>query len=95
MCFVISSARRPPPIGYLPIIEAFLERDQRDFAKKYIKRLSDIDEKLEWLCQLRFWDDAVEVAYDEKDYDALQTIRVNCNDHNVRLKIDELLSTLK
>ena len=90
-----SSQRRPPPMGYLPIIESFLEIDQKEYAKKYILKLSDIDEKLEWLCQLSFWMDAVDVAVDDKDFDALQTIKYNCNDAKVKQRIDDLLNNLK
>jgi len=90
-----SSPRRPPPCGYLPIVEAFLDAEQPDYAKAYILKLHDLDEKLEWLCQLNFWMDAVDVAVDEKDFDALQTIKLNCNDSKVRDRIDHLLANLK
>ena len=89
-----SSSRRPPPIGYLPIIELYLEAEQKEYAKKYILKLSDIDEKLEWLCQLKFWDEAVNVAANDKDFDALQTIRANCNDAKVVKRINDILKTL-
>ena len=97
-----SSARRPPPTGYLPIIEAFLDIDDggqnkisKEYAKKYILKLQDIDEKLEWLCQLKFWNDAVDVAVDDKDFDALQTIKFNCDDNKVKQRINDLLNNLK
>jgi len=56
--------------------------------------LSDFAEKLEWLCQLKFWDDAVQLAGNAKDIDALQTIRNNCKDPNVISNIDKILKTL-
>eukprot|EP01083_Nonionella_stella_P018552 51667_1 len=90
-----TTPRRPPPCGYLPIIEALLQIDENEAAKKYILKLADIDEKLEWLCQLKFWMDAVEVAVDEKDFDALQTIKHNCNDDKVIQRINQLFDNLK
>jgi len=90
-----TSSRRPPPIGYLPIIEAFLEMNEVEYAKRYILKIGDIDEKLEWLCQLKLWMDAVDVAVDEKDFDALQTIKHNCHDSKVVQRIEKILDNLK
>ena len=39
-------------IGHLSTIDAFLEVEQTEHAKKYILNLTDIDEKLEWMCQM-------------------------------------------
>ena len=89
-----STPRRPPPIGYLPIIESFIEYKKMEYAKEYILKLSDNVEKLEWLCQLKFWNDAVDVAAQEKDFDALRTINNNCNDPKVQKRIQDLMKKL-
>jgi len=89
-----TNKRNPPPIGYLSIIELCIQHKQIDRAKFYILKLTDLHEKLEWLCQLKLWNDAVEVAFAEKAIDDLQTIQRSCKDPNVLQRIEELLTKM-
>ncbi len=57
-----SSKKKPPPIGYVAVIEHFLEFDQMDLVKKYAAMIGDVDERLEILCRLKLWKEAVAVA---------------------------------
>ncbi|ETO36727.1 hypothetical protein RFI_00335, partial [Reticulomyxa filosa] len=89
-----TSKRNPPPIGYLFIIELCVQHRQTDRAKYYISKLHDLHEKLEWFCQLKLWNEAVDAAYAEKAVDALQTIQRTCKDQAVLRKIEQLLEKL-
>ncbi len=89
-----SSSGKAPPIGYLPFVEACIEQKNYPEAAKYIQRLSDPHEMMEWLCNIGYWKEAAEVAAREKDGDALQLIRQRCREPAVMKFIDGVLATL-
>lgn len=79
------------PIGVLPFVEACVEEKALVEASKYIKRIEDIAEKMQWFCNIGFWREAAEVAAQHKDTDALQTIRGQCKNPAVISWIDSVL----
>ena len=56
------SSKKKPPIGYMAVIEHFLEFEQMDLVKKYAAMIVDVEERLEILCELKLWKEAVAVA---------------------------------
>eukprot|EP01083_Nonionella_stella_P097865 275155_1 len=87
---VVSSVKKPP-IGFLPIAELCLKGRNQAEAIKYVKRFADVTEKLEWLCELRCWQEAAEVAASEKDFECLEMIRANCKDRKLERWITNVL----
>lgn len=87
----LTANKRKPPIGFDPFIEACVEHKNYNEATKYIRRLQDPYSQMEWLCNIGYWQEAVEVATVEKDADALNTIRVRCRDANVVANIEQIL----
>ena len=86
-----SSKKKPPPIGYMAVIEHFLEFEQMDLVKKYAAMIGDVEERLEILCELKLWKEAVTVAVDQRDFDALRTISRQCTDKEIVQRIEAVL----
>eukprot|EP00475_Leptophrys_vorax_P028322 TRINITY_DN4090_c0_g1_i7.p1 TRINITY_DN4090_c0_g1~~TRINITY_DN4090_c0_g1_i7.p1 ORF type:complete len:726 (-),score=190.04 TRINITY_DN4090_c0_g1_i7:1955-4132(-) len=90
------SAGKNPIVGWHAFIDGCLAGNNPQEAAKYIKKLPDTAEQMEILCNIGLWNDAVEVAFIEKNIDALETISNACNDkvvqQNVVTKIQQLKS---
>jgi len=91
---LVSSSRKPPPIGFEPFIEACLACNAPGEAAKYIARLPEYHEQMEWYCNIGYWDQAADVAARERDVDALQLLRGRCRQPMVQQKIDRVLQMI-
>jgi len=87
--------KKVPPIGFEPFVEACVEEKAYDQAVKYIQRMTDPHEQMEWLCNIGYWYQAAQVAAKEKDVDALNIIRSKCRDKAVHSQIDALIRMTK
>jgi hypothetical protein len=87
-------AKKPPPIGFAPFIEACVQQGNLAEANKYISRLPDYHEQMEWLCNIGYWAEAVDIAGRERDADALMLLRDRCRQTSVQNKINQLLQTI-
>jgi hypothetical protein len=85
--------KKVPPIGFQPFIEACVEQRAFVEAARYIQRLPDPHERMEWLCNIGYWQEAAEVAYAERDPDALMLIRSKCRSPPVMAQIDQWLNS--
>lgn len=83
--------KKVPPIGFGPFVEACVEQKAFVEAARYIVRLPEPHQQMEWLCHIGYWKEAVDVAAGEKDEQALQVIRVRCRTPAVIQQIDRLL----
>jgi len=90
----LTANKKVPPIGFLPFVEACIEMKNLPEAAKYIARLPEAHEQMEWLCNIGYWKEAAEVAAKEKDADALQVIRQRCKNDQVIRYIDLVLEKL-
>jgi len=89
----LTANKKSPPIGFLPFIEACVEQKAFGEAAKYITRLDDPTEQIEWFCNIGFFKEAAEVAAKERDVESLQTIRAACaKNAPVLAFIDRVLS---
>lgn len=86
--------KKVPPIGFQPFIEACILHKNLPEAAKYIARLPDYHEQMEWLCNINYWNEAVDIAGREKDGDALLLLRERCRQPNVTIKIEKLLQLI-
>jgi hypothetical protein len=86
--------KKVPPIGFQPFIEACIAHKNLPEAAKYIARLTDYHEQMEWLCNIGYWNDAVDIAGREKDGEALMLLRERCRQTQVVTKIEKLLALL-
>lgn len=78
-----------------PFVEACVEAKNYNEAAKYIIRLPDVHEQMEWFGNIGLWKEAADVAAREKDVDALQVIRARCKGQPATQGyIDKLLSML-
>lgn len=86
--------KRVPPIGFQPFIEACIARNNVAEAAKYIARLPDYQEQMEWLCDSGLWNEAVDIAGRERDSDALMLLRDRCRQPQVQQKIEKLMQVI-
>ena len=86
--------KKVPPIGYQPFIEACITYKNLPEAARYIARLPDYHEQMEWLCNIGYWNEAVDIAGREKDGEALMLLRDRCRQPMVVTKIEKLLAVL-
>jgi hypothetical protein len=86
--------KKVPPIGYDTFIEACIEHKNYTEAARYIALLPDAHEQMEWLCQIGFWQQAADIAFKEKDTDALGLIRMRCRTPAVMTAIDQMLKSM-
>ena len=91
----LTSSKKDPPIGFEPFVEACVEQKSYVNAVQYIKRLPDAHHRMEWLCAIGYWREAVEVAAAEKDAHALQVIRHQCRAPQVVQQIDRMLQHMQ
>lgn len=91
-----SSRKSVPPIGYEPVIEACIANAAPKEAAKYIALLADPAEQMTWYCNINCFQEAAEVAFKEKDPDALTTIRLRSGKANLAIHatIDKYLQQL-
>lgn len=83
--------KRVPPIGFQPFVEACVEQKEPVEAVKYINRLPDPGEKMEWLCNIGYWKEAADIAVSEKDLDALHLIKDNCKSAPAEKQITNMI----
>lgn len=86
--------KKVPPIGFQPFIEACLQQRNVHEAARYIARLPDYHEQMEWLCNIGLWNEAVDIAGREKDAEALLLLRERCRQPMVVQKIEKLLQII-
>ncbi len=86
--------KKVPPIGYEPFIEACVENKAPQEAVRYIQQLSDPHEQMEWLVNISMWREAADIAFKEKDADALSLIRARCRNPALVAGIDKMLAQL-
>jgi hypothetical protein len=91
---LVSQSKKPPPIGYAPFIEACIAAGAPAEAAKYIARLPEYHEQMEWLCNIGFWSDAVDIAARERDVDALMLLRDRCRQPIIQQKIEKIMQTI-
>jgi hypothetical protein len=89
------SRSKAPPIGFEPFIEACISCGAPQEAAKYIARLPEYHEQMEWYCNIGYWEQAADVAARERDVDALQLLRGRCRQVAVQQKIDRILQTIQ
>ncbi len=85
------AGKKQSPIGFQPFIEVCIQYKNLTEAAKYIARLADYHEQMEWLCNIGFWNEAVDIAAREKDYDALMLLRERCRQAAVVQKIEKIM----
>eukprot|EP00457_Paulinella_chromatophora_P001435 gb/GEZN01001437.1/.p1 GENE.gb/GEZN01001437.1/~~gb/GEZN01001437.1/.p1 ORF type:complete len:837 (-),score=141.79 gb/GEZN01001437.1/:524-3034(-) len=83
--------KKVPPIGFGPFIEACVEYKQLEHAARFISRLPDPTEQMEWFCNIGLWKQAVSVAQETKDQEAMLVIRSRCRDRTLLPQIDSWL----
>lgn len=88
----LTANKKAPPIGFQPFVEACVEQKNFAEAARYIARLPDPHEQMEWFGNIGYWKEAADVAARERDMEALQLIRSRCRQPQVVQYIDKLLS---
>jgi hypothetical protein len=92
---LVSSYKKAPPIGFLPIVEICVEYGNAQEALKYIEKLSDYREAMEWLCNLNYWREAAELAAKNKDLEALMVIQQSSRNSTVQQLCEKLKMQLQ
>lgn len=80
------------PIGYAPFAQVCIECNAFKEAEKYIPRVKDAAERVEFYIQIGYFEEAVETAKQAKNDQLLQYIRSKCNKPEIIHIIDQLLS---
>ncbi|XP_053605989.1 vacuolar protein sorting-associated protein 16 homolog [Plodia interpunctella] len=71
------SKSKKSPIGYEPFVDACLKYLKNDEALKYLPRCRD-DIKVKYYVKAGFYEDAAQVAYEQKDRNALVFVQSKC-----------------
>lgn len=84
--------KRAPPIGFTPFIEACIDNNAPHEAVQYIQMLPEPHEQIEWLCNIQRWKEAADIAFKERDAEALSIIRARCRNQPLMQAIDKMIS---
>ncbi|CAH1635593.1 unnamed protein product [Spodoptera littoralis] len=89
------SKSKKSPVGYEPFVDACLKYCKQDEALKYLPRCSD-DIKVKYYVKAGFYEEAAEVAFEQKDESALLFVQNKCplNETTKHAKISSLLERL-
>ncbi|XP_026744401.1 vacuolar protein sorting-associated protein 16 homolog [Trichoplusia ni] len=89
------SKSKKSPVGYEPFVDACLKYCKHDEALKYLPRCSD-DIKVKYYVKAGFYEEAAEVAFEQKDESALLFVQNKCpqNEYSKHAKITSLLERL-
>lgn len=89
------SKSKKSPVGYEPFVDACLKYCKQDEALRYLPRCSD-DIKVKYYVKAGFYEEAAEVAFEQKDESALLFVLNKCplNESMKRAKITSLLEKL-
>jgi len=90
-----NDVHKQPPIGYESIVETCIEFGEKDEALKYINRLPEAADKMEWLCYLKRFSDAATIAIRSKDVDAMRVIRTKCNDKELQARLGPIIAAFE
>ncbi|XP_045485146.1 vacuolar protein sorting-associated protein 16 homolog [Pieris rapae] len=71
------SKTKKSPIGYEAFVDACLSRGQKDEALKYLPRCRD-DIKVKYYVKAEFYEEAAQVAFEQKDESALFFVQNKC-----------------
>lgn len=80
------------PIGYGPFVQVCLEANAVKEAEKYILKVQDVAERVEFYILIGRFEEAVENAKQAKSEKLLMDIRNRCNRQDIVNAIDHLLS---
>ncbi|CAK1543933.1 unnamed protein product [Leptosia nina] len=89
------SKSKKSPIGFEPFVDACLTRGQNDEALKYLPRCRD-DIKVKYYVKAGFYEEAAQVAFNQKDQSALFFVQNKCpvQETTKHAKISALLEQL-
>eukprot|EP00455_Lapot_gusevi_P050047 TRINITY_DN7201_c0_g1_i3.p1 TRINITY_DN7201_c0_g1~~TRINITY_DN7201_c0_g1_i3.p1 ORF type:complete len:118 (-),score=25.31 TRINITY_DN7201_c0_g1_i3:42-395(-) len=88
----LAPKKNSSPIGFLPFVESCVEQKNLAEAAKYILKLPEAEQQMEWFCNIGFFKEAAEVAIQNRDVESLQKIRAQCKTPSVLSFIDAALS---
>lgn len=84
----LSNLTRSACVGLVPFVEACIDGGAISEAQNYIHRLKEPHERMSWYCAIGQWGDAIEVAVQESDLEALYTLQSRCKDSSLLEKIE-------
>lgn len=87
------SKEKKSPIGYGPFVQVCLEANAIREAEKYIPKIQDVIERVEYFIQIGAYEDAFEHAKNSKNDKLLLQIRNKCNKPSLIDAIDQMLSS--
>jgi vacuolar protein sorting-associated protein 16 len=88
------SKSKKSPIGYGPFVEVCLSRNNTQEATKYVTKVTDVRQKVEYCVQLAMWKEAMESAFQAKDQKLLLLVANRSKDQQVKSAVQNLLKKL-
>jgi vacuolar protein sorting-associated protein 16 len=82
------------PIGFTPFVLECLKYNNVSDAKKYFLKVTDVNDKVELLCEMGEFNDAVNLAWSKKDPQLLNFIKNRTNDKNIKSTIQNYMIKL-
>lgn len=79
------------PIGYGPFCEVCLEQNNQTEALKYVGRITELRDRVEYCCALGLWKEAIEAAASKKDQRLLVYIGNKTKDPTIKGQVGSLL----
>jgi hypothetical protein len=89
------SKEKKSPIGYAPFAEVCLQANKLDEATKYVRKITEPDQRARYWARLGQWSEAVAAARDARDPNLLIYLRNRCPDPALVANIDQLLQQQK
>jgi hypothetical protein len=90
-----ASGSAKSPIGWLPFIEELLKHKQEARAAKFVPRLREITDRVEWFVKLDEFQMAIDDAYDGRVPELIQQIRKRAQNPSIIQYADKKLAALR
>jgi len=85
------SKEKKSPIGYAPFAQICLDYNAVKEAEKYIPRIQEPAQRVEYYVRIGSWVDAAEAARAAKEPNLLMSIKNKCTNREAMMKIDQML----
>eukprot|EP01132_Coremiostelium_polycephalum_P002241 gene2241-2763_t len=89
------SKEKKSPIGYEPFAEVCLEQNNQIEALKYIPKIVDVSNRVQFYIQVNYFREAAETAFKDKNIDLLNLVFKKCTNPEVQNLIDQMRTQLQ
>ena len=88
------ASERKQPIGFRPFAEACHRHGNLTEAERYCAKITQVEDRYECLARMQMWQAAADVAFKMKDGEKLESIKMQCQDVELKTRIAEMAAQL-